>query len=502
MDVGIAAVCAMVGKQGPGEVTSEDLDEAAKEMEEYYFSGLMTSYLTCVFMNSEYVQPGSGPKKEESRRRYARRVLYGERGEADAGAEGQVCVFSGEPATHLIHRGQMPLLTGEDVLNFYPGGGGALPIAAPDLRALQALPLGGRRTEGKLLIAHADDGAVTVELARLYVDDNRRLLGLAKAGALPLREGPDESLRREQGAWDTVKKRPKYPDAKSAQSLITADLIDVWDQKRLSLEDARSVSITVYWLSSSGQGPSLEVFPLPSNLVQFLALAGRTETRTAWRRLVGLGWQRPGKEAKGEAEEGEGKKKKRAKTEGVRGGPGRSRNAVLADLLAIYEAGFCDLGAGRRFLRRHLLSELRGRIERAQDCDWSLVSLFLQEVFGMERERVEAIRNFADRLAEHIRRRNDKGLFRSVVYAKAAWEFRNALTKAQRNEAQGNSQLLFGLDEYLAVFEAEGNVGRLEWSLTRDLISIRLVEQLYKLGFLSKDLLGEEEVEEAAAAER
>jgi len=490
----------MLGKQAPGDVSEDDLDEAAKEMEEYYFSGLMTSYLTCVFMNSEYVQPGSGAKKEESRRRYARRVLYGDQGEADAEAEGRTCVFSGQPATHLIHRGQMPLLTGEDVLNFYPGGGGALPIAAPYLRALQALPLGGRRTEGKLLIAHADDGAVTIELARLYVDDNRRLLGLAKAGALPLRDGPDESLHREQGAWDAVKKRPKYPDAKSAQSLITADLIEVWDQKRLSVEDARPVSITVYWLSSSGQGPSLEVFPLPSNLVRFLALAGGTETRTAWRRLVGHGWQAPGKDAKGE--EGAGKKK-RAKAESVRGGPGRSRNVVLSDLLAIYAAGFCDLGAGRRFLRRHLLSELRGRIERAQDCDWSLVSLFLQEVFGMERERVEAIRNFADRLAEHIRRRNDKGLFRSVVYAKAAWEFRNALTKAQRNEAQSNSQLLFGLDEYLAVFEAEGSVGRLEWSLTRDLISIRLVEQLYKLGFLSKDLLGEEEeVEEAAVAER
>ncbi len=119
----------------------------------------------------------------------------------------------------------------------------------------------------------------------------------------------------------------------------------------------------------------------------------------------------------------------------------------------------------------------------------------------MEQQRVEAIRTFADRLAGHIQRRNDKGLFRNVVYAKAAWEFRNALTKAQRDEARSQNELLFGLDDYLSVFEAEDSVGRIDWGLTRDLISIRLVEQLHKTGFLSKEMLGvdeEEQPEEAA----
>src|ERR1035438_10145931 len=173
VDVGIATLCAMNNRTLPQELTLDDLDNAASEMEEYYFSGLLMSYLTCVFMNSEYVQPGIGEKKEQSRAAYAKRVLFAHRSSPDAGVGGLKCVFSGLPATHLIHRGQMPLLTGEDVLNFYPSGLGTLPIAGQYLTALQALPLGGRRCEGKMLIGHSDHGDITIELAKRYLDDNR-----------------------------------------------------------------------------------------------------------------------------------------------------------------------------------------------------------------------------------------------------------------------------------------------------------------------------------------
>jgi hypothetical protein len=182
VDVGIATLCAMTNRSAPQDLGLKDLNAAATEMEEYYFSGLLMSYLTSVFMNSEYVQPGSGERKERSREAYAKRVLFAHSSPSDEGLAGLTCVFSGLPATHLIHRGQMPLLSGKDVPNFYPSGLGALPIAGPYLTALQALPLGGRRCEGKMLVAHSDNGDVTIELAKHYLEDNRRLLQLSKAG--------------------------------------------------------------------------------------------------------------------------------------------------------------------------------------------------------------------------------------------------------------------------------------------------------------------------------
>jgi CRISPR-associated protein Cst1 len=470
VDVGIATLCVMSGKDDPTVLTLEDLDSAAMEMERYYFSGALSSYLTCVFMNSEYVQPGSGEKKNASRRRYAERVLRAHRASADDVAMGQICSFSGEAATHLIHRGQMPLLTGEGVLNFFPGGSGGLYISGPYLTALQALPLGGRRSEGKLLIAHSDDPSLTIALARNFVEDNRRLLSLAMSDSLPSREGTDENLFREHAAWDSAKKQAKFPDAKAAFTLIASDLLDVMRRRREAGATDTRASLHVYWLSSSGQGPSLEIFTLPSNLIAFFREVSRAATSAMWERLLRRAWVVP-EQAKG-----------RPKREGVSmlTGPGRSRNAVLDDLLSIYANGFVDPRCARLFVHRHLLAEQRGAIQRQDDCSWELTDLFLRKVLAMSSDQIERIRAFADKLAKYIAERNDKRVFRAIAFSQRSGQLRNALEKAQRKEYVENQRLLFSFDEYINVFEAEENAGFTDWSLIRDLISIRVIEQLHK----------------------
>lgn len=103
----------------------------------------------------------------------------------------------------------------------------------------------------------------------------------------------------------------------------------------------------------------------------------------------------------------------------------------------------------------------------------------------MDDKRVGRIRDFADGLAKHVLATNDKRLFQEVVFSQRSWEVRNALTKAQRDEARERNVLLFGMQDYLDVFEAEDSAGALEWGLVRDLISIRLVETLQKQQFFS-----------------
>ncbi|MGA2409482.1 MAG: hypothetical protein ABSG46_03710 [Candidatus Binataceae bacterium] len=61
----------MSGKNGPDELTLEDFDIVADELTANYFSGVMGSYLSCVFMNSEYVQPE--PKGAESKKKKHKR---------------------------------------------------------------------------------------------------------------------------------------------------------------------------------------------------------------------------------------------------------------------------------------------------------------------------------------------------------------------------------------------------------------------------------------------
>jgi CRISPR-associated protein Cst1 len=484
VDVGIATLCAMSGREDPASLTPADLDAAADEMERYYFSGVLASYLTCVFMNSEYVQPGSGSKKKESRKRYADRVLRAHRWQVDDDAAGRECAFSGEAATHVIHRGQMPLLTGEGVLNFFAAGAGGLYIAGPYLTALQALPLGGRRSEGKLLIAHSDSPPLTLAFARRFLEDNRRLLGLALSAALPDKEGPDQRLEREHASYDSAKKRPKYPDAKAAFTMIASDLLDIVRGSSYAGGADTPASLDVYWLSSSGQGPSLEIFNVPSDLIRFLRKVSQAETSAGWSRLVARGWESQGDPARN---------KKGGKSSGVAlVGAGRSRNPVLADLLDIYENGSIDSNGARRFVRRHLLFYNYGTIKRPEAPNWELTELFLTEVLGMTAERIEQIREFADKLAEYIANRNDRSFFRAVAFAKRPWEVRNALVKAQRNEYLAGRDLLFTLDDYLTVFEAEDSAGIADWSLVRDLISIRMIETLHGKQSLTDEMLAEE----------
>jgi CRISPR-associated protein Cst1 len=488
VDVGIAALCAMTSKRNPASLTTADLDAATNEMERYYFSGVLSSYLTCVFMNSEYVQPGSGAKKNQSRKRYADRILRAYRAEPGEEAKGQVCIFSGMPATHLIHRGQMPLLTGEGVLNFFPSAAGGLFIAGRYLTALQALPLGGRRCEGKLLVAHSDNPELTLLLAKRFVEDNRRLLALAISSALPNHEGADANLEREQASWDAAKKRAKYPDAKSAFTLIASDVVEILQQRRQGVNLESPCSLQVYWLSSSGQGPSLDIFTVPSALVRFLDKVGRASTGRTWERVLARGWRTETQDQARPAKRGKGSGAV------VLVGPGRSRNAVLTDLLAVYADGFVDGGRAQQFVRRHLFWGFTPTVERFADCTWELADMFLEEVLGMSPDRIGRIREFADRIAAYVEDRNDISFFNAITRARYPSILRGELVKAQRRESRRG--LLFSLDQYLAVFEGEDGAGVTEWSLIRDLISIRLVEQLYKSGWLTADKLSDEAAEE------
>jgi CRISPR-associated protein Cst1 len=528
-DAGVATLCAMSGKDGPDELTLEDFDVVADELTANYFSGIMGSYLSCVFMNSEYVQPepkgAEGRKKKaQTRKEYEERVLRAHRWRGEDAALGLRCAFSGEPATHLVHRSQIPMLTGEDVLNFFPAGRGRLPISGPYLVAIQALPMGGRRAEGKLLFSHSDDRDLIIQLAGKCVDDNRRLLNLARANGLPAIRGPDLSLIREQGAKDQKTKLAKYPDAKAPISLVAADLAEISLAKSFASQDPGSV--TVYVMSSSGQARPpetvpLEIHPIPSQVVRFFRLVGQPPTATTWKALVKRSWRNPlaSKEptdAQSELKSETTKKKSKGGSNEPRtkvaGGAGRSRNDLYADFFRIFEADFTDISKAQLFLRRHLFRNARWRgvsthkvlAEREEEwslVDWKLTDLFLREVIGMDGKRVEKVREFADKLAGYIAASKDKRLFRDLVFAGRSWEVRNALTKAQRNQAKDQGNLLFGLQDYLEVFEADGAVGVSDWSLTRDLISIRLVESLHGKGFFKEnpEVLETPEDETAAA---
>ena len=174
-DIGVATIAAFCEKTGPSSLTDKDLVKTAKFLEKEYFSGKLLSYLTCVFPNSAYVQPGAQPEPKVKMRKekideFKRNVLYGFQEAPDPKAEGLRCAFSGEPASRIVYRQHVPLLTGEDVLNFFPAGSGGLPISGKYLLAVQAFPMGAQRCHGRALAVHSpDDPDLTYAFANRFL---------------------------------------------------------------------------------------------------------------------------------------------------------------------------------------------------------------------------------------------------------------------------------------------------------------------------------------------
>jgi hypothetical protein len=165
----------------------------------------------------------------------------------------------------------------------------------------------------------------------------------------------------------------------------------------------------------------------------------------------------------------------------VAGRAGWSRNPAFEDLCAIFDAGFTDRTAAARWLRRHVLGRLDPGADRARYGDGSarsfkLAELFLREVLGMKKGRIDAIRTFADKLATWIHAKTDKKLYNALTYDRLS-ELQQALRRVQRESVGG--ELLFGLEEYRDVWLHDDG----DAYPVRDLICIRVVEKLHELGY-------------------
>jgi CRISPR-associated protein Cst1 len=480
IDVGVAGVCAFTGRKRPEDVTLEDLDNVSDFLVDTYYQDKLGTYLTCVFMNSSFVQPKEGlPKRKE----FIERYLKAHRATPGPGVVDRKCAFSGLPATSPLVRTHLPMFSGEGVMNFRPDGTTFVPAAGSFIVALFFLPMASRRAEGKLLCVQADDPALTLRFARQNLEDNLRLISLA----LPkIRALTHAGYDRELPSWDVAKKKYKYADVKGPRSLVIADLTRIGTD---ATDLAGQVSpLSIYLLSNSGQGPSLDTFDVPGGVVAFVLEASSASTRSAWMDVARR--FRPVKEGgdndeSGTVQEGSLSTKKKPRKQTTPALPGRagwSKNPAFEDLCGIYEAGFLDQSRARSWLSTYLLGRLKtedasSRFENTNSRTWALAELFLRRVLGMKQARIEAVRAFADKLSDWIRDTNDKRLYRSLMMDKPS-DVRHSLMKAQRASA-GGAKPLFGLDEYAAVWLHEDGD---DW-LIRDLVCIRVVETLAANGF-------------------
>ncbi len=472
LDVGIATITAFVGKRDPRDLTEADLEAIAEYMRKNYVVDPLKSFLTVAFPNSGFTQPAYN-KQPEKRQLYAERVLGAFR--SDAPRLRVPGILTGKPATALpldvkgtlppgrTFRQHIPLLTGEAVINFFPYGDAGLPISGEALLALQALPLGCAKAGGRLLAVHSDDPDIILRFARHFLEHNRKAIQVAQA----------------MGS----KKLPEPPQR--ATTFFVHTLIELEKERARHERLARPASVTAYHFSNSGQGVDLDIYHLPMEVLDFIRTALSSTYKDAWNALVRRGWQLT-----------RSKRKRKAPEEKTL----PKFNVLYEELLRLPDnaAAFIRTYFLRKPERVRDLSKDDPRTEYSIKSDlelisWALVDLFLRKVVIMDKTRIEHIRTLGDTLANYVRTENDRRFFHTFLTATRYDHVRNALIKASLARLKRGEPPLITFDQFIAIFEEGEELPRFDWSLARDLVLIRMIEQLYQQGWLKShaDLLEE-----------
>ncbi len=470
VDVGLATITAFVGKSTPEDLTEEDYDAIADYMAQNYVVNPLKSFLTVAFPNSGFTQPAF-EKAPEKREAYAERVLrcYRERVPAHSTER---CVFTGLPAIGLslddknklppgrAFRQHIPLVTGENVINFHPYGDAGIPISGVALLAIQAFPLGCSKVAGRLLAVHSDDGDLMVRFAKRFLQTNRKHIQAA------------------QLARETKLPEPKH----KIGTLLVGSLLDI-EEERLTMghDPVTPASITAYHLSNSGQGVDLAIYELPLEVGSFLRVALTPRYREQWDKIRERGWEIVAIKKRS---------KKRAAEPVI-----PSYNTLYEDLLKLPEntAMFIRTYFLRIPQRSRRPSDPRARYSirgEAGLISWPLTELFLRKVVFMEQERINHIRTLGDVLASYVKEENDRRFFQTFLTTKNYQYLRLALIKASHARVRRGQSPLITFEQFIAVFEKGESLPQHDWRLARDLVLIRMIEQLYQAGWV-KDHLDE-----------
>lgn len=465
VDIGIATITAFADKRDPSLLTIEDLDGIADFMERNYVVDPLKSFLTVAFPNSGFTQPAY-EKAPEKRVEYARKILRAYR--PDTPTLEERCIFTGKPAAAIsldlkdalplgrAYRQHIPLVTGESVINFQPYGDAGIPVSGEALLAIQAFPLGCAKVAGRLLAVHADDAEITYRFARNFLNHNRKAIQTAQiAGEKKL----EEPLRR-------------------TTTLLIETLLAIEKQKQEAGEENRPVSITAYHLSNSGQGVGLDIYYLPLEVTDFLRTAITPRYRQAWDRLCSRGWEITQAKSKKKGEEVDSQPK---------------RNVLYEDLFKLPE----DVA---RFIRRYFLRiPERGKFPGdpraiyslrtdANLVSWNLTELLLRKVASMNKERIEQIRQLGDKLADYVRKENDKPFFHSFMTARDYTFLRSILIRLNVALLKKGEAPVVNFNPYVEIFEQAEGFPHFNWRRARDLVLIRMIERLYELGWIQANI--------------
>lgn len=445
VDAGVAVLELRLQKPC-AEFTDADLAAQAEWISKEYRKKIWKSYLTVHFMNCAWVQHKISKEKEQA---YIAKVL--ESYKTSPLDPARTCAFCGAPANTVVDRSHVPLLTGESVMVAGPGGQPGLPTCGFCIFAIHFYPLATLKVGGRPLFWLASKPEWMRRLTNRFRQDIEKVLA---ASSEQFANADWRSTRLLHAARDVVDEIAQTPKAR-------------WPP----LCDIIGVHAT-----NLGAKPDYEELRIPAGLLAFWSEAGTFGP--LYKQIESSTWKAGGKKVrKSKTQSMNAKKKADAPSDLMR------RNDFFEALGKAFVSS--DYRSEAKLVAVRFLLRRSGKYVAPYTT--ALAELFLEKVAGMEKMRLEAIRQISDSIAEQLilgsgNSRAVEPLFRRRL---KTGEFVRWLSQIQRRLSDLGQPLswdrvLLALD----LVSEEDRTGKDLW-LVQELVLIRLLERVAKSDVLA-----------------
>ncbi|MCK9150527.1 type I-B CRISPR-associated protein Cas8b1/Cst1 [Methanobacterium alcaliphilum] len=412
VDAGIWAISEWVGKR-PEELDKMDMMGIIDEIVELYLTPKWSKNLYQIFPNNPITNNAVKDKKERYssilRELVEKTEFIGDNGN---------CIACGR--RNILYRSskdKIPLTGSKKLINYFSFGAEGADYCPACAFAIQFVPLMSYAC-GNMLLLHSGSKKV---MGRWSKNIKKNI-------------DVQISLKEYTGCPNEGFKNPK-----NAIFHIIQDIIMTYDERWVN----ENPSITFYHFTNFNQGPSLDIYFIPTPVFRFLTYIPQHEKKEDWFRIVRKGYQYVNWEKV--KEESEYKNRE---------------NKVYNNLLE-----------GKSIIKYFIDKKTKEAIG-----GWELISHYLEEVRNMDKKRIDSIKKLGDEIAHYIESMDDMKMLNRLEMASDYRSFRNILRIIiKKRISNGIENPLFTFDDYVTYLFPEGN---LTWRETQDLILFRIYEKL------------------------
>jgi CRISPR-associated protein Cst1 len=412
-----------------GECPEDKLKQASEQLVELYLTPAWSKELQSIFPNSTYIQSAKNYDKKGKSIEFLHDLIEGLNSENNNDG---YCVFCGSPA-HQRNDGkpfvktQVPLIGSSDFTNFFPSFKNGMDLCAKCALAIQFSPLLYYKSGGKPCCISCNNLFVLEKFGQECIE---YITQKNAAGSFDSKEN--------SGIFNEGFKNPQNALFNLAYKFINYER----EEEAIDKEE-----IVLYLMDNYNQNPAgVSIYKLPNNVFSFVASVMHSpELKDVWYSLLSKHYW--------------GKKDKKSG-------------------LPIWKTNYNQIH-DYLLKNRSILRFFRDDVNKKTTVPWILVENYMQRVRNVNQNRINAIKDYADRIAQCITESKKTKRINDLISAKDFPTFKNQLRMIGKDwQTLGKQEPLITFDDYVYSIMPDDYSN---WRDVQNLITIRLYEELHPI---------------------